>query len=927
MPDDRQPPPFDPEATARARVGSTLNAKWTLDALLGVGGMASVFAARHRNGTRAAVKILSGELMNDASIRERFLREGKIANRVDHPARVAVTDDDTSDLGEPFLVMELLEGETLHDARMRAGGVLPLERALEIFDTVLDLLARCHDVGIVHRDIKPANVFLSTDGSVKVLDFGVARMREHGSSLDATRAGTAIGTPSYTAPEQALGLVDQVDGRSDTWSVGACLYTALTGQRLNEARTEAESFVMAATQAAPSIANVAPTLPVEVVAFVDRALAYERERRFQDARSMRADLRGLLASLRAGLLVEGGAARDAAGLRVRSNEAVDEGAELSAKDLKLVQERLAGIWKLVGVCLSDVRQYGWTHPNAARSLRTAFEQVVDALAAYPASISWDVAVAGFFSGGVVIWAPDRMPFDRIPYQLFGDGVRRIQFLPGVTEDEFRDLVAIFVREASSLGPEDDSVTALWDRRFEHVAYVAIDSFADGEGDSAAMEDALAVANHLARLAELDRDEADESLASRAMQLNLTGQLKASGESAAALAVDPLTRATLGAQLNLSEDKWRDRFADGFAEGYLHARVRGDVELVDDTLREWTVDQLALHSHSTVFEMFEALTAALVQRRPAEKESLEAAIARVMLPFSTLTSVFQELSKQARDATTVVEVDAALVIGVAKALDLLGNDTMLTAACSCFDAVRSEPLRNVLLHYIKRWSPGNEPRLGDMLGTCGADLGVALVKVIGAESSPAAMTAIDRGLASPHLAVRLEALMHMGDEKKEQVRTEVKAMLDSEKAEVRRETLRLIVKRGLTLAGPTLVLRIQSPSFHELPIEERRLWFRSLIELNPARADAVCAEILMKYQFVPTERAEATRALAADLLGQTSTSTEAMDAATSAAKKRWWNSNVVREAAEHALAAIAGRRAGGAQVPAAAAGAGGAEHDG
>jgi hypothetical protein len=193
--------------------------------------------------------------------------------------------------------------------------------------------------------------------------------------------------------------------------------------------------------------------------------------------------------------------------------------------------------------------------------------------------------------------------------------------------------------------------------------------------------------------------------------------------------------------------------------------------------------------------------------------------------------------------------------------------------------------------------------------------VAILKLVGAVNSAAALAALDRGLTSSHLAVRLEALMHMGDEKKEQVRVEVKGMLDSDKAEVRRETLRLVVGRGLALAGPTLVLRIQAPTFHDLPIEERRLWMRSLWELNAARADAVCSEVLMKYQFVPTERAEATRALAADILRESSSSAEAIEAATSAAKKRWWNSDAVREAAEHALAAIVARRSGAATASA------------
>ena len=130
--------PFD---AAKARVGTMLNAKWRLDALLGVGGMGSVFAATHRNnGARAAVKVLHVEFARDDDIRDRFLREGKIANRVDHPARVQVIDDDASDRGEPFLVMELLEGATLERVTKRAGGMLPPDEALRVFDPVLDLL-------------------------------------------------------------------------------------------------------------------------------------------------------------------------------------------------------------------------------------------------------------------------------------------------------------------------------------------------------------------------------------------------------------------------------------------------------------------------------------------------------------------------------------------------------------------------------------------------------------------------------------------------------------------------------------------------------------------------------------------------------------------------------------------------------------------
>src|SRR5262245_19957290 len=208
----------DEKARARARVGGTVNAKWRLDALLGVGGMASVYAATHRNGSRAALKILHTEFARDPGIRERFLREGYVANKVDHPGRVAILDDDVTEQDEPFLVMELLEGETVQQLWKRKARKVPLGEALWIAGEVLDTLQCFHEQGIVHRDLKPANIFLTKDNEVKLLDFGVARVLD-GSGK--TLAGTALGTPSFMAPEQAMGRIEEVDGRADMFSVGA----------------------------------------------------------------------------------------------------------------------------------------------------------------------------------------------------------------------------------------------------------------------------------------------------------------------------------------------------------------------------------------------------------------------------------------------------------------------------------------------------------------------------------------------------------------------------------------------------------------------------------------------------------------------------------------------------------------------------------
>jgi hypothetical protein len=897
----------DPIKAAEARVGSALNAKWSLERLLGVGGMGAVFAARHRNGTRSAIKLLHAEFARDTEIRERFLREGKIANSVDHPARVPVTDDDVSDAGEPFLVMDLLEGGTLNELRHRNGGKVPLEETLRIFETVLDLLARCHAVGIVHRDIKPGNIFITNDGSVKVLDFGVARMREPGSGIEATRMGTAIGTPSYIAPEQALGLVSQVDGRSDIFSVGACMYVALTGKRLNHARTEAESFVMAATQAAPSIANLAPDLPVEVVASVDRALAFERDKRFQDAGSMRSEVLGLLAALRAGQLVRA-APKKEGGLKTRGNEALESLEDLSPEERKEVQVRLAAVWKQIGTCLADVRQYGWNHPHALRALDSGLQQIADALAAHPSCVRWDVGPGAFLFQGAAVWAPDRIPLDRIPYQLFADGVRHIQIKDGFTKDEFRDLVAILLRDVvGGSGKEDDAVTAFWDRRFEHVAYVAIEAFAEGDGNDAdpAMAGSVDLARELAASAQLDRDWHDTSLEGRAMRLNLSNQLRESGEAAAALALDPLQRATMGAQLNLTDDRWLERFVDAFADGYVDARLNRDNAILEDALREWTADELSLHDHREIFTMFHALCAALALRVPNEARKAEHVMAQVMLPGPTLSAILQEVEREGRDPQLAKEIEPYVVAGIEKALASVGDASMLELACGCYGTSRSDGLRAVLLNYVTQWVRGNEARIAVILETAAVELGVTLVNLLAALQTKEAMQALEAARNSPHLAVRIEALTKVSADREDEVRIEVRKMLEDPSSTARQSALTLVAERELIAAGPAIVLQIQAPTFHGLTVEERRQWLGSLVALSPRRAMSVCCEILKEHQIIPTEAVETTRVLAAEILSEM-TSKEALEAAAEAAKKRWWNTAPVREAAERAYEQIKAR---------------------
>jgi eukaryotic-like serine/threonine-protein kinase len=278
---------------AEKRVGSVLRERWTIDELIGVGGMAAVYRATHRNGNEVAIKILHSDISDNEAICRRFQREGYVANRIKHRSAVKVFDDDKTEDGAAFLVMELVRGENVEARRERLGGWLPLPEVLGIADQLLDALAAAHAQGVIHRDINPENMFLTHEGVVKVLDFGIARLQGSAPSAELTMTGAMLGTAGYMSPEQARGQSKEVDPQSDIWAVGASMFTLLCGQLVHQADTLNETLALAATQPARSLATVLPDLDQGVIALIDKALRWEKAERWPDALAMQRELRNV----------------------------------------------------------------------------------------------------------------------------------------------------------------------------------------------------------------------------------------------------------------------------------------------------------------------------------------------------------------------------------------------------------------------------------------------------------------------------------------------------------------------------------------------------------------------------------------------------------------------------------------------------------
>jgi serine/threonine-protein kinase len=214
-----------------ALVGTVLEGAYRITRLIGEGGMGAVYeAVQLRLAKRVAVKLMARHLAADQKALARFHREAEITSRLGHPHLVAVVDYGQAESGEPYLVMEYLEGEDL-DHRLRRVGRMPIDAVVRVVRQVASALSAAHTQGIVHRDLKPGNIFLvqipGEPDFVKVLDFGISKMMAARTRL--TNASAAVGTPIYMSPEQATGLVEEVDHHVDQWALACIAWEMLLG--------------------------------------------------------------------------------------------------------------------------------------------------------------------------------------------------------------------------------------------------------------------------------------------------------------------------------------------------------------------------------------------------------------------------------------------------------------------------------------------------------------------------------------------------------------------------------------------------------------------------------------------------------------------------------------------------------------------------
>ena len=274
--------------------GTLIRGKYRIIGKIGVGGMAAVFKAMHiRFEELRALKVISSELASDPSFVKRLQQEAVVTRRLQHPNAVRVEDIDEAEDGRPFIVMEYIEGRSLKDL-IEEAAPLPVGRTLSIIKQAASALDAAHALGILHRDIKPANIVLvqTPEGEqAKVLDFGIAKVKEANlgetAEMTLTGQGRVVGTSAYMSPEQAMGMRgEELDGRSDLYSLGVVMYQMLVGELPLKAESEV-SMLMAHIQMPPRpIRELRPDIPQPVAGIVMSCLEKNRELRPKSGRAL-----------------------------------------------------------------------------------------------------------------------------------------------------------------------------------------------------------------------------------------------------------------------------------------------------------------------------------------------------------------------------------------------------------------------------------------------------------------------------------------------------------------------------------------------------------------------------------------------------------------------------------------------------------------
>ena len=902
-------PPLETEHTEEPRIDDrlgTILAGWRLDAPIGQGRVAAVYAASNQENARAAVKVMDPDFKGDERVRKRLFREANIARFVDHPAAVPVLLNDVTAGGDPFLVMPRLFGRDLFRLMALFDGKLAPVTAILIALETLDLIEHCHAQDVHHRNLAPFNLYLTVDGEIRVFDFGSAFVR--GELGVQSLAAFNSDLHGYIAPELLLSAEAEGDHRTDIFSLGACLFSMLSGLRIADAVGQAVWLDVDAPEATagsvpheaiPSLAVAAPHLPSTLHALVDKAVARDPNDRFETA-----------AVLREALVEELGPsgeklARDQAERRRslaatlgRFYSSIDE-IEREETGAWRSAEILRSLFRLVENVLYASRRHGWDHGETTVRLEFLVENILKSVADDEEGVFWIVRPYSLEYRGEAFWEPES-PYDRIVYNIFDAGFRKMHLLPGIDANECREFLRWLTLDPDEdLAVEDDLATMFWQREFqfvrcELVSAVVLQDVEDYERLDEELQEMRADAiDHLratiaSRLAGVETEETAVPPEEQADYFVSRASL---------LQMDPELLADLDRSTQSMAPLWRGRLAHILSVALPDARTHGDHDMVVrpyQTLMRISVEANRL---SDALELFGRLA------QTADDETAEF-LAKPLLDHDRFATVMRFLVPANErlvynDELEFLSSRLPLLLNLAPAVHM---PLVVAALGRCHDRV----ILGMLLDYVERNATGFEDVLGKELESVNPLLASNLIAILTEHFGPATVDALTHAFKNPHSKVRVEAAEVLARYAPRRAFRELRKLIRDDEARIRTRAVEAIGANKLSEGARDLLDRMEERGFHQLPIRERRAVMKTAVAITDDKGELQLAELVKSHGLTADEDLDASRLAAVEILSEVAYSDAAVEALKAAAKKRWWNSKELQEAAKAAETAVTQR---------------------
>jgi hypothetical protein len=648
-------------------------------------------------------------------------------------------------------------------------------------------------------------------------------------------------------------------------------------------------------------------MPVELVALIDKALAWDRRNRFADAREMQQVVRGLIPILtgaaprdeRVTMPVDipplpGEAPRKAPRGSAAHMLAIRLGAPPTAAAASTPSvtpaavddprvEALRDLFRRVERVLPNVRQFGWAHPATERAMVQVYEGFVEALAKDPLVVDFTIRPYSMLHRGQTVWEPVA-PFDAIPYNFFACGMRAMRMEPGLTLEELKETFTLMLTDPSrDLPPEDDLAASFWERALAHVKCDVVDAFA--EGDATEREAFYSESDQIEQMAESASSAQVNRLEARAMAVSTDGRALRAGRVQGPMGVEEAVQQVLAKRLELSSDLWSERYVDVLVDGYIDAAVARDAPLVLASLRRSTADLVVASRLGVAVKLHDALVARLGQKLEGQNFArLASALTNAMFGAETLDLCLKHLAAHPEAVPVLRPI-----------METLGPGELRRV----LSALRLEPppdVRRLLLAFVERSLQGAEKEVATAALGLHPDVVFELFSVLARANTADARQALSLMGKSDDISLRVEARALVGGEA---AHTELTAMTSDPQPLVRMAAVRAIARHKIKSAWAAVSRQVREPTFNERGMDERLELMRALVGLSPERGEPIALEIAKKGGVFTSEAREGTRSAAAQALGELSRSGEVAASLRELAQSRWGTSDETRSAAQAA----------------------------